>query len=257
MPRTLEGLTAIVTGGDRAVGKGIALALARAGCRVAITYLTVADLAEQTVAELRALGVEAFAVQADVRVAADVRRMMDTVVGRFQRLHVFVNNAAVQTWKPFLDVTEEEWDLVIDTNLKGYFLCAQAAALHMRAAGGGSIVNIGSGCNRVAFPKLVAYTTSKGGVEMLTKVAAIELGPYGIRVNCVAPGAIETERTRLERADYAGTWASVTPLGRIGTPEDVGDVVAFLASDAARFISGQTLNVDGGLFARSPWPEEE
>src|SRR5262245_30957781 len=233
----LQGLSALVTGSDRGIGKGIALELARCGCRVAVNYYRSAELADPAVAEIKALGVDACAVQADVSVASDVRRMIDTVVTRFDGLDVLVNNAGVQTWKPLLEVTEEEWDLVIDTNLKGCFLCTQAAALHMKSAGGGSIVNIGSGCNRTPFPTLVAYTASKGGIEMLTKVAAVELGPHRIRVNCVAPGAIETERTKLERADYAGTWGAVTPLRRVGQPDDIASVVAFLASEDARFVT--------------------
>jgi len=252
----LQGLSALVTGADRGVGKGIALELARCGCRVAVNYRSSADRADQTVSEIQALGVEAVAVQADVGVAADVRRMTDSVIDRFGQLNLLVNNAGVQTWKPLLEVTEEEWDLVIDTNLKGCFLCTQAAALHMKAIGGGCIVNIGSGCNRTPFPTLVAYTASKGGIEMLTKVAAVELGPHGIRVNCVAPGAIEIERTKLEREDYAGTWGRVTPLKRIGYPDDVAAVVAFLASQESRFVTGQTIWVDGGLFSQPPWPPE-
>ena len=252
---SLEGMVALVTGGDRGVGKGIALELARRGCRVAVNYHADADRAEETVGELHALGVDAMAVQADVRDSRAVRRLMSATLAKFDRLDVLVNNAGTQTWKPLLDVGEDEWDLVIDTNLKGCFLCMQAAARHMKASGGGSIVNIGSGCNKVAFPRLVAYTASKGGIEMLTKVAAVELGPHGIRVNCVAPGAIEIERTRQERPDYAGTWGRVTPLGRVGQPDDVGAVVGFLASADARFVTGQTIWVDGGLFTQGPWPE--
>jgi glucose 1-dehydrogenase/3-oxoacyl-[acyl-carrier protein] reductase len=124
----------------------------------------------------------------------------------------------------------------------------------MRQFGGGRIINIGSGSNKVAFPYLVSYTASKGGIEMLTKVSAVELGPYGITVNCVAPGAIEIERTKREAADYAGTWAPLTPVRRIGYPSDVAGAVCFLASDEASFITGQTLYVDGGLFAQGPWP---
>jgi len=248
-----EGQSAIVTGASRGVGKGIALALAREGCRIAVNYHSAPDLAAKTVTEIEALGAEAFAVQADVSLAGDVASMFDTVLSRWPRLDVLVNNAGIQTWTPLVEVTEEEWTRVIDTNLKGCFLCTQAAARHMRGHGGGAIVNIGSGCNKVPFPKLVAYTASKGGIEMLTKAAAVELGPSGIRVNCVAPGAIEIERTRQESADYADAWGRVTPLRRVGTPADVGAAVVFLASDAASFISGQTLWVDGGLFTQPKW----
>ena len=177
--------------------------------------------------------------------------MVRAAVDRFGGLDLLVNNAGVQTWNALLDVTEEEWDLVIDTNLKGCFLCTQAAARHM-TSGGGSIINIGSGSNKVPFPRLVAYTASKGGIEMLTKVSAMELAPYGIRVNCVAPGAVDIERTLQELPDYAGTFARHTPLGRVGTPEDIADAVVFLASDASRFVTGQTLSVDGGLFVQAP-----
>jgi NAD(P)-dependent dehydrogenase (short-subunit alcohol dehydrogenase family) len=179
--------------------------------------------------------------------------MFETVIERFGRLSIHVNNAGVQTWKRLLDVTEEEWDLVIDTNLKGCFLCTQAAARHMKDHGGGAIVNIGSGCNKLAFPDLVAYTASKGGIEMFTKVAAVELGPHGIRVNCVAPGAVEVERTKLEDPDYAGTWGRITPLGRVGTPADIGRAVAYMVSPQAEFVTGQTIWVDGGMYARAPW----
>lgn len=255
--RPLEGRVALVTGGGRGIGRSIALDLARAGCHVAVNYHVESERAEQTVADLIALGVDAIAVAGDVGVAADVRRMIDDVIGGFARLDVLVNNAGTQTWTPFLDVTEEEWDLVIRTNLKGSFLCTQAAARHMKDHGGGVIVNIGSGCNKVPFPGLVAYTASKGGIEMLTKVSAVELAPHRIRVNCVAPGAVEVERTRQELPDYAGTWGRVTPLGRVGTPEDIARAVVFLAGDESSFITGQTLWVDGGLFTRPPWPRQE
>jgi NAD(P)-dependent dehydrogenase (short-subunit alcohol dehydrogenase family) len=245
--------TALVTGSDRGIGKGIALTLARAGHRVAVNYLDTPERADETVAEIAAFGGEAFAVQGDVRGAASVTRMFDAVINRFGRLDVHVNNAGIQTWKPLLDVSEEEWDLVVDTNLKGCFLCTQAAARHMKQHGGGAIINIGSGCNKVAFPDLVAYTASKGGIEMFTKVAAVELGPHQIRVNCVAPGAVEVERTRLEDPDYAGTWGRITPLGRVGQPVDIGRVVTFLASPEAAFVTGQTIWVDGGMYARAPW----
>lgn len=256
MTRT-DGRAALVTGGGRGIGRSIALELARGGCRVAVNYYVEPARAEGTVDELRALGVDAMAVEADVGVAPEVHRMMDEVVARFGRLDVLVNNAGTQTWTPFLDVTEAEWDRVIRTNLKGCFLCTQAAARYMKDTGGGAIVNIGSGCNKVPFPGLVAYTASKGGIEMLTKVAAVELAPFRIRVNCVAPGAIEVERTRLEREDYAGTFAGITPLGRVGTPEDVARAVLFFTGAESSFITGQTVWVDGGLFTQPPLPEPD
>jgi len=249
----LESKTALVTGASKGIGKGIALELARAGANVAVNYNTDRAGAEATVAEIHGMGRGAFAVQANVGVAADVDRMFKQTLEGYPRLDILVNNAGVQTWKPLLDLTEAEWDRTIDTNLKGCFLCAQRAGRHMRGSGG-RIVNIGSGCNKVAFPNLVDYTASKGGIEMFTKVAAVELGQYQITVNCVAPGAVEIERTRLEAGDYSETWAKLTPLGRVGQPLDVARAVVFLASDAAAFITGQTIWVDGGLFSKPTWP---
>jgi 3-oxoacyl-[acyl-carrier protein] reductase len=251
-----EAPVALVTGGTRGIGRSIALALARTGYRVAVNYIVEPERASAAVDELVATGTEAVAVEADVGDPSAVGRMVGEVVDRFGRLDVLVNNAGTQTWTPLLEVTPEEWDLVIRTNLTGTFLCTQAAARHMRTRGGGSIVNIGSGCNKVPFPGLVAYTASKGGIEMLTKVSAVELAPVHIRVNCVAPGAVDVERTRLELPDYAGTWGRLTPIGRVGTPEDIADAVVFLVSPASSYVTGQTLNVDGGLFTQPPWPRD-
>lgn len=127
----------------------------------------------------------------------------------------------------------------------------------MKERRSGAIVNIGSGCNKVPFPNLSGYTASKGGIEMFTKSAALELGPFGIRVNCVAPGAIDTERTKAELPDFAASWARLTPLRRIGTPGDVAAAVEFLLSENASFVSGQTLSVDGGLFTQPRWPHAD
>ncbi len=252
--KLLEGKTALVTGSSKGVGKGIALEFARCGSSVAVNYNTDRAGAEAVVAEVESLGARAFAVQANVGVASDVDRLFSDVRARFPRLDILVNNAGVQTWKPLLDLEESEWDRTIATNLKGCFLVTQRSARWMKDSGGGRIVNIGSGCNRIAFPNLVDYTASKGGIEMFTKVAAVELGKYGITVNCVAPGAIEIERTKNEAGDYAGTWAKATPLGRVGQPLDVARTVAFLASAAADFVTGQTIWVDGGLFSKPYWP---
>jgi NAD(P)-dependent dehydrogenase (short-subunit alcohol dehydrogenase family) len=219
-----------------------------------VNYNTDRAGAEGVAAEAGTLGARAFAVQADVGRAADVDRMFEEIRSHSARLDIVVNNAGVQTWKPLLELEEKDWDRTLATNLKGCFLVTQRAARWMKETGGGRIVNIGSGCNRIAFPNLVDYTASKGGIEMFTKVAAVELGKYGITVNCVAPGAIEIERTRNEAGDYAGTWAKATPLGRVGQPLDVARAVAFLVGPSADFITGQTIWVDGGLFSKPYWP---
>jgi 3-oxoacyl-[acyl-carrier protein] reductase len=260
----LQGQTALVTGASRGIGKEIALELVRNGYRVAINYYNESpSVVDATVAEIRALQgdelsntvlPEVLAIETDIRSSSQVTAMFERVIGEFGRLDLLVNNAGVQTWKSLLDVTEHEWDLVVDTNLKGCFLCTQHAARHMKDHGGGSIVNLGSGCNKLAFPSLVAYAASKGGIEMFTKEAAVELGPYGIRVNCIAPGSIESERTRKEDPDYAGTWSKLTPLRRVGTAADIAPAVIFLASKGASFISGQTIWIDGGLFTKAQWP---
>jgi len=251
----MESKAAVVTGASRGIGKEIALELARNGYRVAVNYFNdPASQVDATMAEIRALSPASFAVEADIRSSSQVTAMFEKAISAFGRLDLLVNNAGVQTWKPLLDVTEEEWDLVVDTNLKGCFLCTQQAARYMKDHGGGSIVNLGSGCNKLAFPSLVAYTASKGGIEMLTKEAAVELGQYGIRVNCIAPGSIESERTQKEDPDYAGTWSKLTPLGRVGTAADIAPTVVFLASQGASFISGQTIWIDGALFTKAQWP---
>ena len=255
----MQGQTALVTGASRGIGKEIALELARNGYRVAVNYYNEsASQVDATIAEIRALQAPAqdhvLPIEADIRSNTQVTSMFERVIGTFGGLDLLVNNAGVQTWKPLLEVTEEEWDLVVDTNLKGCFLCTQQAARYMKDHGGGSIVNLGSGCNKLAFPSLVAYTASKGGIEMFTKEAAVELGQYNIRVNCIAPGSIESERTQKEDPDYAGTWSKLTPLGRVGTAADIAPTVVFLASKGAAFISGQTIWIDGALFTKAQWP---
>lgn len=250
----LAGKYALVTGASKGVGKGIALELAKAGAEhIFVNYNSDREGAEQTQKEIQDLGATATILQANVGNSQDVDRMFASV----DRVDILVNNAGVQTWKPLLDLTEAEWDRVIDTNLKGAFLCTQRAARKMKdAATGGRIINIGSGCNKVAFPSLVDYTASKGGIEMFTKVSACELGKYGIAVNCVAPGAVEIERTKHEAGDYAGTWSKVAPLGRVGTPQDIGKAVVFFAGNDSDFVTGQTLWVDGGVFSKPYWPYE-
>lgn len=246
---------AIVTGGSTGIGHHLVGALTAAGYAVAFSYRAGFEGNDAGFTETDACPTKPLALRCDVGVKAEVDAFFDRVCDWHGAApSLLVNNAGIQTWSPLLDLAEERWDDVIRTNLKGCFLNTQAAARRMKDAGGGAIVNLGSGCNKVAFPNLVDYTASKGGIEQFTKSAAVELGQFGIRVNCVAPGAIATARTFEEAPDYEGSWAPITPLGRVGRPDDVADVVLFFASDAARFVTGQTLWVDGGVFTRAAWP---
>lgn len=244
---------ALVTGSSSGVGRGIALGLADDGWDVVVNYRGNAEGAEETAKSVQEKGCEAWVIQASVGNSADVRAMFDEIKEQIGRLDLLVNNAGVQTWAPLLELKEEDWDRTIDTNLKGTFLCTQQAGLMMKDQGGGRIVNIGSGSNKVPFPNLVDYSASKGGIDNFTRVTAVELGPYGITANCVAPGAIEIERTKLEDPDYAGAWGSITPMRRVGQVDDVARAVVFLAKEDSDFISGQTLFVDGGLFSQAIW----
>jgi 3-oxoacyl-[acyl-carrier protein] reductase len=246
---------AVVTGASTGIGREIALALARQGWDVAFTFVGPGDDAEAVQALIVGGGADCLASRCDAGNKAEVDEFYQAIAEWAGAPDLLVNNAGVQTWAPLLELDEASWDRVIRTNLKGCFLNTQSAArLMVQAQKPGSIVNIGSGCNKLAFPRLVDYSASKGGIEVFTKVAAIELGPFGIRVNCVAPGAIETERTQAEAQDYAETWAAMTPLGRVGTPGDIADVILYLATPGASFITGQTIGVDGGAFSKPAWP---
>lgn len=243
---------ALVTGASKGVGRGIAVGLAEDGWNVGVNYFQDRAGAEATAQAIQAHGQQAWVLQADVGYSDQVKAMFQGFIERAGRIDLLVNNAGVQTWVTFLELEETAWDRTMRTNLKGTFLCTQQAARLMKETGG-RIINIGSGSNKAPFPCLSDYCASKGGIETLTTVVAVELGRYGITVNCVAPGTIEIERTKLEDPDYAGEWGSRTPMGRIGHVEDVADAVIFFASDKAKFITGQTLYVDGGLWSQVPW----
>lgn len=247
---------ALVTAGDSAIGRHLVLGLSGAGYAVAFTHLGAAEASEALVAEVQSKGGKALAVESNAGVEAEVlafHALASDWAGAAPQ--VLVNNAGIQTWSALVDLEVDAWDRVMATNLRGTFLNTRTAGRAMIASGqGGAIVTLGSGCNKVAFPRLIDYSASKGGIEQFTKVAASELGPHGIRVNCIAPGAIATDRTASEAGDYAATWSPLTPLRRIGTPQDLVGPLLFLISDAAAFVTGQTLYVDGGVFAQAPWP---
>ena len=246
---------ALVTGASKGVGRGIAIGLAADGWDIGVNYQSDTAGAEATAAAIRDQERHCWTLQADVGDSHQVEAMLRDLQAQAGIPHLLVNNAGVQTWSSLLDLDEADWDRTIRTDLKGTFLCTQRTARLMRDAGtGGCIINIGSGANKAPFPNLIDYCAAKGGIETFTTVAAVELGPHNIRVNCVAPGCIEIERTQLESPDYAATWSPLTPARRIGQVEDVASAVVFLAGDKAAFITGQTLYVDGGLWSQIPWP---
>lgn len=248
----LAGKRALVTGGSKGIGAGIALALAREGADVAVTYRSDRAGADDVAAQVRALGRAAATVGGDVGKVAECQRIVREAADALGGLDILVNNAGITLWEDFFATDEAHWDATLDTNLKGVFFCTQAAARIMRDAGrGGRVVNISSGASRSAFKRATAYNASKGGLNMLTVGLAVELGEYGITVNAVAPGAILIERTSHELPDYAGTFARATPIGRVGYPDDIANAVVYYCSEGAAYVTGQVFWVDGGLFLRS------
>ena len=246
----LPGRRALVTGGSRSIGRGIALGLAREGADVAVNYRSDRNAAERTAAEIRGFGRRAVVVQGDTSMRADVDRLVGEAVEALGGLDLLVNNAGILKRTPFLAIEEREWDAILDTNLKGYFLVGQAVARHMVDRGiAGAVVNVSSAGQLVAASHLTHYCVAKAGVEMLTKQMALELAPHRIRVNAVCPGLIETDLNRQDIADPAFRERRLAriPLKEIGTPDDVVGAVVFLASNEyARLVTGASLFIDAG-----------
>jgi NAD(P)-dependent dehydrogenase (short-subunit alcohol dehydrogenase family) len=245
----LRGKIALVTGAQQGIGRGIALAFAREGADVAVNYLDDRVEAEKVMREVCAAGQRAVLVQADVARPTDAQTMVAKVLSELGGLDVLVNNAGVYPRVPFLEMRETDWDLVLDVNLKGGFLCAQAAARAMVAAGRrGSIINMASQAIRGAV-RGVHYSASKGGVVAMTRATALELAPHGIRVNAIAPGLTDTAQPRYgNNEDELAAMARAVPLGRMAQPDDIAAVAVFLASDDARHVTGQTVHVNGGSY---------
>jgi acetoacetyl-CoA reductase/3-oxoacyl-[acyl-carrier protein] reductase len=242
--------TAIITGGGRGIGRAITLALAQRSTDVVLTYLTRRDCCEQTAADVRALGCEALVVQADVTQRESVRQLISIVAEKFGRIDVLVNNAGILQQKPFNTITDEDWDTMLATNLKGVFLCSQEIMPVMVRQGGGSIINISSSGGQLGGMLAVHYAVSKAGVISLTRSLARVGAPDGIRVNCVTPGLIETEMSQKEIHSEVGQQkiSREIPLRRAGLVEEVAAAVVFLASEEAAYITGQSINVNGGLY---------
>jgi len=249
----LKGKKALVTGGSRGIGKGIVLALAQAGASVAVNYHSKAQEAEAVVTEVKKFGVDSFSVQADVSNRQQVTKMFEEVKNKFGQLNILVNNAGIVYMNPIDKITEEEWNNVLNINLKGQFLCIQEAIKIMSK--GSKIIDISSiasGGVGVGFGNIAHYAASKGGVIGMVEDLAIELGPRGININAIGPGVIETDMTTGILSDEktkTGMLARI-PKRRFGKPEDIGAAAVFLASDEADYITGIVIYVDGGWLSQ-------
>ena len=246
----LQGKAALVTGSSSGIGEAIALRFAREGADVAVHYNHGADSARAVAAEIEKMGRKAVVLGANVGQAQAAEGLVRDAHAALGRLDILVNNAGVEVREPFVDVSEEHFDLVLGVNLKGAFFAAQAAAkLMIDAGGGGRIINVSSIHEDVAFLQYSTYTASKGGMRMLTRTVCQELAPYGITVNDIAPGAIATpiNKRTLGDGELLHALQDVIPAGRLGDPDEVASVAVFLASDEAAYVTGSTYYVDGGM----------
>jgi NAD(P)-dependent dehydrogenase (short-subunit alcohol dehydrogenase family) len=248
----LQGRRALVTGGGSGIGRGIASRLLAEGCLVTIVDVS-ADNIQETLGLLEVSAGHLFSMVADVSDGEQVAAAVEASRVQMGGIDILVNNAAITIRRPAIDLSEAEWDRVIDINLKGYFLVAQAVARVMRAGGGGAIVNLSSTTAEVVRAGLAAYASSKGAIRQLTKVLAVEWGEYHIRVNAIGPGGILTPVTEPIVREKGEQWyMGKMPRGRMGKPSDIAAAVVFLASDEADFITGTTLYVEGGVLAVDP-----
>ena len=244
----LTGQVALVTGTSRGLGQYFARALANAGADLILTSRTRASLAPFA-AEIEALGRRVVSLELDVRDQASIERMALEAYAAFGRIHILVNNAGCNVRKPALDITWDDWNLVLDTNLRGSFFVAQAIARGMVPHGYGRIINIGSVTSVAGYAGLAPYTASRGGIKQLTMSLADDWGRHGITVNCLAPGWFKTEQNKVlyENKEWVDYLVDRIPLKRPGQPDDLDGAVVFLASESSRYITGQTLLVDGGI----------
>jgi glucose 1-dehydrogenase/3-oxoacyl-[acyl-carrier protein] reductase len=247
----LAGKVAVVTGGGTGIGVGICGSLAQAGADVVVSPNSNLAGAERSAESVRKAGTQALVKACDVRDEGQVAALFDATLDRFGRIDILINNAGITEPRPLLEMTAADWDKTLDINLRGMFLCTQRAAREMIKRGsGGRIVNLSSVHGFAAVPQHAHYEASKGGINMFTKACAIELAQHNIQVNAIAPGAIEVERY----ADIPGydrdEWGDRIPAGRVGWPQDIGPLTAFLCTDGASYITGQIIWIDGGMISR-------
>lgn len=245
---SLKGKTAIVTGASQGLGEAIALGMAEAGADVVLAARNL-DRLDKLQADIKGKGAKCIAVKTDVLKADDIEDMVDQTLSEFGKIDILVNNAGVNVVKPLLKISEEEWDRVLDTNLKGYFLCAKAVAPKMIESKSGAIINNASVFGRTGFMNLSPYIASKGGVVLLTQAMAVEWARFNVRVNCIAPSYIITEMAQRDIAANPKILEQnikKIPMRRAGEPREVADVCVFLASEAASFMTGETVAIDGG-----------
>lgn len=242
----LSGKVALVTGGSRGIGRGIALELIKAGCSVAINYRKDEIRAEETLNMLNKIGY-AKAFKADVSSYLESKNMIEEIIKQFGKIDILVNNAGISKVGLFIDAKEEDWDEIINTNLKGVFNCCRNVVPHMLSREGGSIINISSMWGNVGASCEVIYSASKGGINSFTKALAKELGPSNIRVNAISPGVIKTEMNSWLSEEEVNELQGEIPLCKFGECEDIGNTVVFLSSDNSKYITGQIITVDGGM----------
>ena len=238
---------ALVTGGSRGIGKEIAIALAKEGSNIAISYGNNYESAMEVIKEIKSFGVDAIAVKADVSVSEDVKNLVKTIEEGLGTIDILVNNAGITKDNLLIRMTEEDWDSVMDVNLKGVFLCTKAVSRTMMKKKYGKIINITSVVGITGNAGQGNYSASKAGVIGFTKSMAKELASRGIRVNAVAPGLIETDMTNVLKDEVKAEMLKMIPLNTMGNPEDIANLVVFLASEKSDYITGQIIKIDGGM----------